>query len=65
MKRRSLKWRQLLAEHNNQLPPRNSKVKRYIRKGIPPELRGQVSKIEKQSISHDLCLIFFLDMAAL
>ncbi|KAL9552461.1 hypothetical protein MBANPS3_003760 [Mucor bainieri] len=41
MKRRSLKWRQLLAENDDQWPARSSKIKRYIRKGIPPELRGQ------------------------
>ncbi|CAO3656775.1 unnamed protein product [Mucor hiemalis] len=41
MKRRLLKWRQLLAENNNEWPERSSKIKRYIRKGIPPELRGQ------------------------
>ncbi|CEP18710.1 hypothetical protein [Parasitella parasitica] len=44
MKRRLLKWRQLLAENNDQWPARSSKIKRYIRKGIPPELRGQASK---------------------
>ncbi|OBZ82415.1 GTPase-activating protein gyp3 [Choanephora cucurbitarum] len=41
VKRRLQKWRQLLYENNDQWPSRSSKVKRYIRKGIPPELRGQ------------------------
>ncbi|KAG2228534.1 hypothetical protein INT48_008464, partial [Thamnidium elegans] len=41
MKRRLLKWRQLLSENNDQWPQRSGKIKRYIRKGIPPELRGQ------------------------
>ncbi|KAI7884094.1 TBC-domain-containing protein [Lichtheimia hyalospora FSU 10163] len=39
--RRLQKWRQLLAEHNNHWPSPSSKFKRYIRKGIPSELRGQ------------------------
>lgn len=39
--RRLVKWRQLLAEHNNHWPQPSSKFKRYIRKGIPSELRGQ------------------------
>ncbi|KAI8059933.1 rab-GTPase-TBC domain-containing protein [Gilbertella persicaria] len=41
VKRRLLKWRQILQENNDHWPPRSSKLKRYIRKGIPPELRGQ------------------------
>ncbi|KAI9317655.1 rab-GTPase-TBC domain-containing protein [Dichotomocladium elegans] len=39
--RRLQKWRQFLAENNGHWPPPSSKFKRYIRKGIPPELRGQ------------------------
>ncbi|ORY95752.1 rab-GTPase-TBC domain-domain-containing protein [Syncephalastrum racemosum] len=38
--RRLKKWRQLLSENNNHWPQPSSKFKRYIRKGIPPELRG-------------------------
>ncbi|KAI8967604.1 rab-GTPase-TBC domain-containing protein, partial [Mycotypha africana] len=41
IKRRQQKWRQLLCENNEQWPPRSNKLKRYIRKGIPVELRGQ------------------------
>ncbi|KAI8983861.1 rab-GTPase-TBC domain-containing protein [Pilobolus umbonatus] len=41
VKRRLLKWRHLIVENGNRLPPRSSKVKRYIRKGIPAEYRGQ------------------------
>ncbi|KAI7903218.1 rab-GTPase-TBC domain-containing protein [Cokeromyces recurvatus] len=41
MKRRLLKWKQLLADNNGQWPARSNKIKRYIRKGIPPDLRGQ------------------------
>ncbi|KAG0736419.1 hypothetical protein G6F22_010702 [Rhizopus arrhizus] len=39
VKRRHEKWKQLLKEHHQQWPPKS--IKRYIRKGIPPELRGQ------------------------
>lgn len=41
MKRRLQKWKQLLSDHHSQWPPKSNKLKRYIRKGIPPELRGQ------------------------
>ncbi|KAL4878675.1 rab-GTPase-TBC domain-containing protein [Aspergillus karnatakaensis] len=43
---RRVKWAELLHEHGlpstnpTTFPPRTSKVKRFIRKGIPPELRG-------------------------
>ncbi|KAG1585007.1 hypothetical protein G6F48_007537 [Rhizopus delemar] len=61
MKRRSEKWKQLLNDHHQQWPPRS--IKRYIRKGIPSELRGQAwlhysgakSKMESnQGIYNDL-----------
>ncbi|KAI8088906.1 rab-GTPase-TBC domain-containing protein, partial [Halteromyces radiatus] len=39
--RRSQKWRTLLEENNGDWPPRSSKFKRYVRKGIPPEFRSQ------------------------
>ncbi|RCI03137.1 hypothetical protein CU098_008697, partial [Rhizopus stolonifer] len=42
VKRRQEKWNQLLAEHHGQWPAKSSKLKRYIRKGIPPEMRGQL-----------------------
>ncbi|KAF7725604.1 hypothetical protein EC973_009482 [Apophysomyces ossiformis] len=41
MNRRLQKWRQMMASNNGQWPQRSSKFKRYIRKGIPHELRGQ------------------------
>ncbi|RKP10418.1 rab-GTPase-TBC domain-containing protein [Thamnocephalis sphaerospora] len=42
MQRRREKWDALLREYSNgQLPPLSSKVRRFIRKGIPPHLRGQ------------------------
>ncbi|KAI8381602.1 rab-GTPase-TBC domain-containing protein [Radiomyces spectabilis] len=41
MQRRQQKWRQILSENNGQWPARSSKFKRYIRKGIPSDLRGQ------------------------
>ncbi|KAL4870942.1 hypothetical protein BDV12DRAFT_184066 [Aspergillus spectabilis] len=43
---RRVKWAELLNEHGlpstnpTTFPPRTSKVKRFIRKGIPPEMRG-------------------------
>ncbi|CAG8603251.1 912_t:CDS:2 [Paraglomus occultum] len=40
--RRKIKWDTLLAENSGLFPSRNSKIKRYIRKGVPPSLRGQV-----------------------
>ncbi|KAG9287742.1 hypothetical protein G9A89_004145 [Geosiphon pyriformis] len=40
--RRKIKWDSLLAENGGNLPTKSSKVKRYIRKGIPPFLRGCV-----------------------
>ncbi|KAG0170024.1 hypothetical protein DFQ28_004967 [Apophysomyces sp. BC1034] len=41
MNRRLQKWRHMMANNNGQWPHRSSKFKRYIRKGIPHELRGQ------------------------
>ncbi|KAF2500601.1 RabGAP/TBC [Lophium mytilinum] len=44
--RRRKKWEALMKQHNlptdnpTRFPPRSDKVKRYIRKGIPPEWRG-------------------------
>jgi hypothetical protein len=44
LQRRQEKWTALLREYENgQLPPISSKVKRFIRKGIPANIRGQVS----------------------
>ncbi|CAG8511865.1 5269_t:CDS:2 [Ambispora leptoticha] len=40
--RRKVKWDALLAEHGGNLPGKSSKIKRYIRKGVPPSLRGRV-----------------------
>ncbi|KAI9488036.1 rab-GTPase-TBC domain-containing protein [Zychaea mexicana] len=40
--RRLGKWQQLLEEYEPKLPERSSKVKRYIRKGVPAHLRGKV-----------------------
>ncbi|KAL3496864.1 rab-GTPase-TBC domain-containing protein [Aspergillus germanicus] len=43
---RRIKWAELLSENGlpstnpTTFPPKSSKVKRFIRKGIPPELRG-------------------------
>ncbi|KAI9207598.1 uncharacterized protein BJ171DRAFT_278147 [Polychytrium aggregatum] len=40
-RRRSQKWAQLLLRNKGELPPKSDKVKRYIRKGIPKELRAR------------------------
>lgn len=46
LERRRKKWIALMKHHNlpidnpTRFPPRSDKVKRYIRKGIPPEWRG-------------------------
>jgi hypothetical protein len=46
LERRRKKWIALMKNHNlptdnpTRFPPRSDKVKRYIRKGIPPEWRG-------------------------
>lgn len=41
--RREQKWKQLLASFpEGQFPPRSAQMKRFIRKGVPPYLRGQV-----------------------
>ncbi|ORX60518.1 RabGAP/TBC [Hesseltinella vesiculosa] len=34
------KWDQLLSEHDQQWPPLDSRVKKYMRKGIPQSYRG-------------------------
>ncbi|KAI7847195.1 rab-GTPase-TBC domain-containing protein [Circinella umbellata] len=39
--RRQQKWRRLIAENNGEWPQPSSKFKRFIRKGIPADLRGQ------------------------
>ncbi|ORZ24089.1 rab-GTPase-TBC domain-domain-containing protein [Absidia repens] len=39
--RQNEKWIQLMADHNDQFPPVNSRVKRYVRKGIPHLYRGK------------------------
>ncbi|KAI8142407.1 rab-GTPase-TBC domain-containing protein [Fennellomyces sp. T-0311] len=39
--RRLQKWRRFIAEHGGEWPQPSSKFKRFIRKGIPAELRGQ------------------------
>ncbi|KAI8052507.1 rab-GTPase-TBC domain-containing protein [Syncephalis plumigaleata] len=42
LQRRQEKWTALLREYENgQLPPLSSKVKRFIRKGVPANIRGQ------------------------
>ncbi|CAO3587645.1 unnamed protein product [Absidia cylindrospora] len=40
--RRLLRWQQMLSENESKLPDRCTQVKRYIRKGIPSQLRGSV-----------------------
>ncbi|CAG8446460.1 11174_t:CDS:2, partial [Scutellospora calospora] len=42
LQRRKLKWEILLNEHGGMIPNKCSKMKRYVRKGIPPSLRGRV-----------------------
>lgn len=42
--RRAKKWRELLGD--NRSVKRNLTMKRYVRKGIPAEYRGKVSKIK-------------------
>lgn len=47
LERRSKKWHALMrsyglsTDHAQRFPPKSEKVKRYVRKGIPPEFRGQ------------------------
>ncbi|KAJ3147103.1 hypothetical protein HDU86_008099 [Geranomyces michiganensis] len=36
---RAVKWKDYMAKNNHALPPRSEKTKRYVRKGIPHELR--------------------------
>ncbi|KAF9974318.1 hypothetical protein BGZ73_002274 [Actinomortierella ambigua] len=40
MERRRQKWAIFMNDSHGELPPRSAKLKRYIRKGIPPALRG-------------------------
>ncbi|RHZ87107.1 hypothetical protein Glove_40g21 [Diversispora epigaea] len=42
LQRRKQKWDTLLNEHGGLIPSRSAKMKRYIRKGIPPKLRGKI-----------------------
>ncbi|KAI9244281.1 rab-GTPase-TBC domain-containing protein [Phascolomyces articulosus] len=39
--RRQQKWRRLIGEHGGEWPLPSSKFKRFIRKGIPSDIRGQ------------------------
>jgi len=39
--RRKQKWDAVIAENGGVIPDRCSKMKRYVRKGIPPSLRGE------------------------
>ncbi|GES87436.1 growth hormone-regulated TBC protein 1 [Rhizophagus clarus] len=39
--RRKQKWDAAIAENGGVIPDRCSKMKRYVRKGIPPSLRGE------------------------
>ncbi|KAF9289982.1 hypothetical protein BGZ68_008183 [Mortierella alpina] len=41
MERRRQKWAIFMNDSHGELPPRSEKLKRYIRKGIPPALRGE------------------------
>ncbi|KAG0234396.1 hypothetical protein BGX31_004573 [Mortierella sp. GBA43] len=41
MERRRQKWAIFMNDSQGELPPRSAKLKRYIRKGIPPALRGE------------------------
>ncbi|KAF9353899.1 hypothetical protein BGX26_008348 [Mortierella sp. AD094] len=41
MERRRQKWAIFMNDSHGGLPPRSAKLKRYIRKGIPPALRGE------------------------
>ncbi|KAF9086207.1 hypothetical protein BGX23_009056 [Mortierella sp. AD031] len=41
MERRRQKWAIFMNDSAGELPPRSAKLKRYIRKGIPPALRGE------------------------
>ena len=53
LQRRRKKWDQLMKEHGLvygdevpvRFPPPSAKIKRYVRKGIPPEWRGNVRKL--------------------
>ncbi|KAJ1983859.1 hypothetical protein H4R34_001001 [Dimargaris verticillata] len=40
LEHRKVKWRQLFVDAHGQWPSRSAKLKRYIRKGIPAEIRG-------------------------
>ncbi|KAI9498622.1 rab-GTPase-TBC domain-containing protein [Zychaea mexicana] len=39
--RQNAKWKSYLAEHQGEFPPVSSKLKRYVRKGIPHDIRGK------------------------
>ncbi|CAG8447382.1 3325_t:CDS:2 [Dentiscutata heterogama] len=41
LQRRKLKWDAVLNENGGLIPSKCSKMKRYVRKGIPPSLRGR------------------------
>ncbi|KAI8330858.1 rab-GTPase-TBC domain-containing protein [Chlamydoabsidia padenii] len=41
LQHRQQKWDQWMAEHENQFPPLNAKVRRYARKGIPHTYRAK------------------------
>ncbi|KAI7857585.1 rab-GTPase-TBC domain-containing protein [Circinella umbellata] len=41
LERQNAKWKSFLAEHQGQWPPVSSKLKRYVRKGIPHDIRGK------------------------
>ncbi|CAG8618779.1 32424_t:CDS:10, partial [Racocetra persica] len=42
LQRRKIKWEAVLNENGGMIPNKCSKMKRYVRKGIPPSLRGRV-----------------------
>ncbi|CAG8492126.1 5802_t:CDS:2 [Cetraspora pellucida] len=42
LQRRKIKWETVLNENGGMIPNKCSKMKRYVRKGIPPSLRGRV-----------------------
>ncbi|KAI7863755.1 rab-GTPase-TBC domain-containing protein [Spinellus fusiger] len=42
LERRLSQWHRLLESNHGKLPNRSTKVRRYIRKGVPADLRGRV-----------------------